>query len=195
MSETFRIARWSKANQDWEGLGVTDSIGVVSSVADMEFDANGDLYVVGKFVNIANVTGANYVAKYNIATGTWSSVGTGISGSYPIVVNAIAISPEGTIFIGGRFDTAGGNTNCNYIAYFDKTANDWRPLSTGLNSMVYTLKFAPDGRLLIGGNFTNATGTSGNYICWWDGSAFKSFKDLGATELNYPVFSIDVNPN
>ena len=179
MSETFRIARWSKANQDWEGLGVTDSIGVVSSVADMEFDANGDLYVVGKFVNIANVTGANYVAKYNIATGTWSSVGTGISGSYPIVVNAIAISPEGTIFIGGRFDTAGGNTNCNYIAYFDKTANDWRPLSTGLNSMVYTLKFAPDGRLLIGGNFTNATGTSGNHIWYRDWET-----DRKSTRLN-----------
>jgi WD40 repeat protein len=127
-------------------------------------------------------------------TNTWSAVGSGISISDPYFarVVAIAISPSGTIFIGGAFDTAGGSSNCRNIAYYNGT--NWAPLSTGLNNPVRSLKFAPDGKLLIGGTFTNAAGTKGNYICWWNGSAFKSFTDLGATELNYWVNSIDINP-
>ena len=188
---TYLIVRWSKANQTWESLGVFGHEGSGESVKCMAFDANGELYVGGYFYEIAGVPNANRIAKYNVATGTWSSLGTGLNG----YVTSIVISPEGTVYIGGTFTSAGGNTNCNYIAYFDKTANDWRPLATGLNGKVETLKFAPDGRLLIGGWFTNATGTNGNYICWWDGSAFKSFKDLGATEINKRVMSIDINPS
>jgi hypothetical protein len=157
----------------------------------MVFDANGDLYVGGKFTKIAG-TGANYVAKYTVATGIWSAVGSGISHPSGATIYAIEISPDGTIFIGGYFDTAGGNTNCNYIAYYNGT--NWAPLSTGLNSTVRALRFTPDGRLLIGGMFTNADGTNGDYICWWNGSAFKSFTDLGATEISGFVWSIDINP-
>ena len=189
------IARWSKANQCWEELGGVIGTGTVHSIMCMAFDANGDLYVGGLFSEIAGVTGANHFAKYTVATQTWSKVGSGISSAGYPYVNAIEISPEGTIFIGGDFTEAGGNTDCKYIAYFDKTANDWRPLSTGLNSFVYALKFAPDGRLLIGGYFTNAVGTGGDFICWWDGSAFGSFENLGATGLSNYVRSIDINKN
>ncbi len=72
--------------------------------------------------------------------------------------------------------------------------SNWAPLSTGLNGEVISLKFASDGRLLIGGTFTNADGTNGDYVCWWNGSAFKSFTDLGATEISGFVWSIDINP-
>lgn len=190
---TYRIARWSKANQSWEGLGVTSANSIIDVIWCMAFDANGDLYVGGIFTDIAG-TGADYVAKYAVATGTWSVVGSGISHLNGATIYAIEVSPDGTIFIGGYFDTAGGNDNCNRIAYFDKTANNWRPLSTGLNDTVRALRFTPDGRLLIGGNFTNADGTNGDYICWWNGSAFKSFTDLGATEISGIVWSIDINP-
>ncbi len=186
-----KIIRWSKANQTWESLGVTlDTSGHIYCMA---FDANGDLYVGGDFTNIAGVTGASYVAKYSFDSETWNAVGSGISHySESTIIYAIAISSDGTIFIGGRFDTAGGNTNCNYIAYYNGT--NWAPLSTGLNNNVYTLKFAPDGRLLIGGIFSKANGANGNNICWWDGSAFKSFTELGAAELSSMVSSIDINP-
>ena len=48
---------------------------------------------------------------------------------------------------------------------------------------------------MIGGAFINADGANGDYICYWNGAAFKSFYDLGATELNNSVESIDINPN
>lgn len=189
---TYRIARWSKANQAWQGLGVTSANSIINIIWCMAFDAAGNLYVGGEFANIGGVANVNCIAKYNISTGTWTKLGSGIQYSAGKEVRSIEISPEGTIFIGGYFDAAGGSTNCKNIAYYD--VSDWAPLSTGLNGTVRALRFTPDGRLLIGGTFTNADGTNGDYICWWNGSAFKSFTDLGATEISGFVWSIDINP-
>ena len=188
-SNSSKIARWSKANQYWEGLGY-DYPSFDYYVKCMIFDSEGNLYIGGKFTNFAGISGANYVAKYTVATGAWSAVGTGINN----YVNAIEISPEGIIYIGGAFTTAGGNSNCRRIAYFDGA--DWAPLLTGLNGLVNTLKFAPDKTLLVGGAFTQADYAQGNYICWWDGISFNSFTSLGAAELTgYGwVNSIDINP-
>jgi hypothetical protein len=189
---TYRIARWSKANQAWQGLGVTSANSIINIIWCMAFDAAGNLYVGGEFANIGGVTNVNCIAKYNISTNTWTKLGSGIQYSAGKNIRAIEISSEGTVFIGGYFDAAGGNTNCKHIAYYNGT--DWAPLSTGLNGEVRSLKFASDGRLLIGGTFTNADGTNGDYVCWWNGSAFKSFTDLGATEISGFVWSIDINP-
>jgi len=185
---TQSLARWSKANQRWEAVG-NPSLDITTTINCLGFDANGDLYIGGVFTDIAGIVGANHFAKYTVSTDNWSAVGSGINNN----VFAMEIAPNGTIYIGGTFTSAGGNTNCKYIAYYNGT--NWEPLSTGLNNKVNTLKFAPDGRLLIGGWFTNADGSDGDYICWWDGSSFKSFTDLGAIELNNFVNSMDINPN
>jgi len=154
----------------------------------MTFDANGDLYVGGSFTNLAGIANADYFAKYTVSNNTWSAIGSGINST----VQAIEIMPNGQIFIGGYFTSASGDANCKRIAYWNGSA--WAPLATGLNNTVFILK-SHGTYLLIGGYFTNATGTNGNYICWWDGSAFGSFTSLGATELNASVNSIDINPN
>jgi len=193
VANTKGIARWSKANQVWQAVGNPVTGATITTINCMVFDANGNLYIGGAFEKIAGITGANYVAKYDVSTGQWSKVGSGISSTGWTIVTSITISPDGTIFIGGYFESAGGNTNCNNIAYYN--GSNWAPLLTGLNKRVESLKFAPDGRLIIGGSFTNADGTNGDYICWWDGSAFKSFTSLGAPELNDWVNSIDVNPS
>jgi hypothetical protein len=189
VAHTKGIARWSKVNQGWEAVGDPETGATITEIEYMTFDANGDLYIGGDFTNLAGIAEANYFAKYTVSTNTWSAVGSGINN----IVSAIEIASNGIIYIGGVFTEVSGNVNCKNIAYWNGTA--WTPLSTGLNNKVYTLKFAPDGRLLIGGEFTNADGTNGDYICWWDGSAFKSFTSLGATELNYGVRTIDINPN
>jgi hypothetical protein len=192
VANTNGIARWSKANKIWEAVGNPVTGATIIFINCMAFDANGDLYVGGDFTNLAGIANADYFAKYTVSTNTWSALGSGITN----YINTIEIAPDGTIYIGGVFTSIGGNANCNRIAYFDKVANKWSPLSAGLNGSVLALKFAPDGKLLIGGQFTNADGANGDYICWWDGSAFKSFTDLGASELNGgPIYSIDINPN
>ena len=183
------IARWSKTNQTWEAVGAPSSGATIWDVYTMTFDAAGNLYVGGNFTNLAGIANADYFAKYTVSTDTWSAVGSGIDAS----VSTIAISPGGTIYIGGAFTTASGNTNCSCVAYWNGTA--WAPLATGLNNTVVTFSFLPNGNLVIGGEFTNADSSSGtgDYICWWDGAAFKSFTSLGATEINNYVSAITTN--
>jgi hypothetical protein len=188
VANTKGIARWSKANQVWQAVGNPVTGATITSINTMAFDANGDLYVGGVFTNLAGIANADYFAKYTVSTDKWGAIGSGINGT----VQAIEIIPNGTIYIGGNFSSASGNANCKRIAYWNGSA--WAPLATGLNDTVLILK-SHGASLLIGGNFTNATGTNGNYICWWDGSAFGSFTSLGATELGNSVYSIDVNPN
>jgi len=193
VAHTKGIARWSKANQVWEAVGDPEGTGaVITNIWRMAFDAAGNLYVGGAFTNLADVADADYFAKYTVSTDTWSAVGSGIDGT----IYAIEIDSDGTIYIGGSFSTAGGNENCNYIAKKALDDNNWLPLATGLNGIVYALKSRSNRDLLIGGMFTDADGANGDYICWWDGSAFHSFTELGATELstNGYVRSIDITP-
>lgn len=188
VANTKGIARWSKANQVWQAVGNPVTGGTINYILTMAFDANGDLYVGGNFTNLAGIANADYFAKYTVSNNTWSAIGSGINST----VQAIEIMPNGQIFIGGDFTSASGNANCKRIAYWDGSA--WAPLATGLNDTVLILK-SHGTYLLIGGWFTSADGTNGDYICWWDGSAFKSFTSLGAAELNNVVWSIDINPN
>ncbi len=189
VANTKGIARWSKANQVWEAVGNPEAgTADIGYVSNMLFDANGDLYVGGVFTNFCGVAAADYFAKYTVSTNTWSAVGSGIDAE----VMAIGISPNGIIYIGGWFTEASGDTDCKHIAYWNGSA--WLPLATGLNYEVRALKFNPSGKLLIGGAFTNADGTNGDYFCMWDGSAYVSFTDYGATELSNVVYSIDITP-
>jgi len=200
VANTKGIARWSKANQAWKAVGDPNTGATITSIICMEFDAAGNLYAGGDFTNLAGVAAADYFAKWNGSV--WSALGSGIAGGRS-VVNSIAISPIGTIYIGGGFTEASGNTNCNYIAYWNGSA--WTPLGTGLSYDVYSLKFTSASgsgstlqkyRLLIGGAFTDADGAgNGDYFCFWNGASFQSFTDFGATELSGSVQSIDTTPD
>lgn len=187
VSNTGRIARYSKASQMWEAVG---NANLTNPVFCMEFDASGNLYIGGSFQNLAGIANADYFAKYNPATNTWSALGSGIDG----IVTSIAISPDGVIYIGGDFTSASGNSNCKNVARWDGSA--WQPLATGLNDYVYALKFHPNGNLIIGGAFTAAGGLGGaNYICRWYNGAFYSFGQFGVVPPNNYVYSVDVTPD
>jgi len=196
VANTKGIARWSKANQEWEAVGDPNTGATITGIYCMAFGANGDLYVGGKFTNLANIAEADYFAKYTVSTNTWSAVGSGIDNQ----VNAIEIAPDGTIYIGGAFGYASGNL-CHQLAYW--TGSEWDAFCTwgenvALSSAgVRALKFRFNGHLVIGGHFQKAKGLVGDYICYWDGEnvALKAFEDLGAGGLNGAVFTIDVNPS
>jgi len=196
IANTKGIARWSKANKIWEAVGNPLTGASITQILCMAFDAAGDLYVGGTFSNLAGIANADYFAKYTLGTGSppiWEAVGSGINST----VMSIEIDADGTMYIGGTFTTAGGNSNCKNIAKIALNDSNWLPLATGLSSYVEALKIHPNGNLIIGGAFIDADGINGDYICWWDGSAFNSFTSLGAAELstNGYVRAIDITNN
>ena len=78
--------------------------------------------------------------------------GSGINSS----VCALTFGPDGTLYVGGHFTTAGG-VPANRIAKWDRSTSSWSALGNGTNGFVGALTLDGDGNLYIGGDFT-ATG-------------------------------------
>ncbi|MEM4248581.1 MAG: InlB B-repeat-containing protein, partial [Candidatus Nanoarchaeia archaeon] len=102
-----RIAKWDGSK--WENLknGLTDKAFTVSA------DTIGNIFVGGLFL-YADTTSARKIAQWNGSE--WSALGSGISGfmASPVVYTTI-VSPDGDLYVGGEFTTA-GTTNASYIA-------------------------------------------------------------------------------
>ena len=88
-------------------------------------------------------------------------------------VSDLAVGPDGSLYAGGGFDTAGGIT-VNNIARWDGA--QWHSLGIGIEmgSVVEALAVGPDGSLYTGGSFTTAGGVPANHIARWDGSLWYS---------------------
>src|SRR5205814_9968440 len=92
-------------------------------------DGSGErLYVGGSFTT-AGGSGANaYLARWDRTTGTWSRVGSGISGGFTnAFMTALLPFNPGTgerLGVGGVFDTAGGTANTASLAMWNGTTGE-----------------------------------------------------------------------
>lgn len=92
----------------WDGASWTTIATVTggsATVASMTVGLQGDyLYVTGSFTSVSG-TAANYIARYDLAAGTWSALGTGLNAAG----NAVHATKDGLyVIVVGGFTTAGG---------------------------------------------------------------------------------------
>lgn len=103
--------------------------------------------------------------------GLWDVLGPpNASGSYTSI-NAIAVAPDGKVYVGGTFTNFDNQADGDYLAYYDKVTETWGTVSA-LNSAVLSIVVASNGDVYFGGTFTNAGGVAAaDYIAKWDGSS------------------------
>ncbi len=149
------IAKWSGSPAAWSALGS----GMDTAVSVLAVASDGTLYAGGGFTFAINVepplVTANRIAKWSGSA--WSALGSGVGGS----VNALAVAPDGTLYAGGDFTTAGG-TGANRIAMW--TGSAWSALGSGMDTAVSVLAVASDGTLYAGGSFATAGGQVSTYL-------------------------------
>ncbi len=109
--------------------------------------------------------GSSTSASSAVITPGWSTLGIGLGGP----CNALALAPDGTLYAGGDFTTAGG-VSANHVAMWNGSA--WAPLGSGLNGEVLSLAVAPDSTLYAGGRFTMAGEVKAKNIAMWNGSSW-----------------------
>ena len=85
-------------------------------------------------------------------------------------VNAYAMDGEGNVYVGGRFQTAGG-VIVNNIAKWD--GSSWSALGTGTNNEVRGIAILGTD-VYIGGFFTSAGGISAHKVAKWNGSSWSA---------------------
>ena len=186
-----RVARWN--GTAWSTLGTGTTNGVNGYVTALTIASTGDLYAGGDFTQ-AGGTVANKVAKWN---GTaWSSLGTGTANGLGSVVYALALAPNGDVYVGGYFTQAGG-TAANYVTRWNGTA--WSSLGTGtangVNGSVQALAVASNGDVYVGGHFTQASGIVAGKVSRWSGTAWSSLGNSAANGVNDSVHALAVAPN
>ena len=168
----------------WNGSAWVSVIaGINDYIKSMVFDAQGNLYIVGKFINLGDANG-DYIAKINTVAATVSSLGTGLNNEGRTII----IDRSGNIYAGGNFTLAGGVANTAYIAKWNGTV--WTPLSTGLSARAESIVIDAQGNLYIVGWFTNAGDANGDYIIKWTGSAWVSL-GTGSNALLYAAILDD----
>jgi hypothetical protein len=170
------IAKWNGSN--WSSLshnGAND--GALNSSVKALVVSGTNLYAGGSFNNVYNngvqIPAADYIAKWNTLTGTWSSLGSNGAGDGALQDTVYAITAKGTdIYAGGWFkDTMNNNAiigPADYIAKFD--GSNWSAL--GSNG-------AGDGSL---DNQVNAIAASGLNL--YAGGRFTGVNNNGALMKN-----------
>jgi hypothetical protein len=187
---TRYIAGRLRETGQWSALGLTANPTTDGTVYAIAYNqVNGLYYVGGKFTGMNGVAGRDYIASYDPVSATWATVGSGSSVNGQI--RAIAIAPNGDVYIGGAF-TDVGDANGDYVAYYDISAGAWASVSGGGVGDVLALTFGLDGILYIAGTFQNWNAIpAADRIVKWDGSAYVA---LG-TGMNGTVYALETSPD
>lgn len=177
----LRIARWHGGT--WHALGQGLAYSTINAYLYAVTRSGERVYVGGGQTHAGGVPTANLSAW----DGTrWHALGSGTNGT----VRALATAPEGTVYAGGDFTVAGGQS-ANYVARWNPTTEAWSPLGSGTSGRVHALAVAPNGDLYAGGEFRTAGGVEVKYVARWDGTAWHA---LG-TGVNWYVYALAVAPD
>jgi trimeric autotransporter adhesin len=118
------------------------------------------LYVGGSFIAIGGIS-ANRIARYDLDTGAWATLGS--AGGNGVNENVTSLAVVGnSLFVGGFFTEAnigGPAVRTNRIARYDTITGTWSGIGVaggnGVNNLVFDL-VALGEDLYVGGNFTAA---------------------------------------
>jgi hypothetical protein len=158
-----RVARFNTQTNTWSSLGTGSSNGVNNDVFALAVVGN-EVFVGGSFTSAGGVS-ANFVARFNTQTNTWSTLGTGSSNGVDGRVNALAVVGN-EVVVGGWFTSAGG-VSANRVARFNTQTNTWSTLGTGSSNGVFGDVYAlavVGNEVVVGGSFTSAGGVSANNV-------------------------------
>lgn len=153
------LARYNLATGARAQLGAT----LNARVRAIAVIPGGDVIVGGDF-STAGAAGVGRIARYIDATGAWSTMAGGVSGTS---VAALLTLPSGDVVVGGTFTSVGPGVAAQNIAIYRSATNTWQSiggLTGGPVPTVASLALTANGDVLVGGRFTTAGGVPARNI-------------------------------
>lgn len=174
------------SNNAWLPMGTGEYAGVrgswLTTINDMIIK-DSMLYVVGSF-DTAGAISAKNIAKWNINSRTWSSVGKGTNG---IITSIVRLNNK--LFIGGRFDTLYTSNDTiigHNIAAWDGT--NWVNLDNGINGPVNCM-YAVGNELYVVGEFDSVDNIYAKNVGIWNDST-NQWSSFGMNGPKGDIFSV-----
>lgn len=161
VADTAYIARWDGSS--WNAMG-TGANGAVYTLAPAVDDY---MYIGGSFTQL-NGGSHPRIGRWHMELEAYGTIMS--SGVDDGIVYALAVAPDGDLYLGGSFTSCSSVSNTAYLARWDGSA--FNAISTGMDDNVWSLAFAPNGNLFVGGEFTDAGGVTVDRIAEWNGITF-----------------------
>jgi hypothetical protein len=172
---------WGQCQPQWDVAPGNPGIGggYAAPVRGWDDGTGARLYVGGSFTSGA----PPYLARWNPATGAWSSLGGGIGAGFTnaFMTSLVPFNPGGgeRLVAGGFFDNAGGVAQTASLAMWNGTA--WQAMGTtwtgGTRGSIWSMA-TWNGRLYVGGGVVNQPGTIAGLpwagLASWDGQEWLS---------------------
>lgn len=140
------IARWDNISGTWQplGNGINGPVYAIEAVQRSAGDTSPDVYVGGNFTAPFKA-----MAKWSESGGTWSQLGSGLTSTGFLKtticrVNAIKKMSDNTLWVGGRFFSAGGVQSEN-LAKWNLTSSLWQALGGTLTDVNSTTTINESG--------------------------------------------------
>jgi hypothetical protein len=148
------IRRYNTLNGTYNLIGTNYPDGAVYAISI----GGGFLFAGGSFTTLFSGVTANRVARCNISTSLWSSMGSGLN------ERVFALATVGTnLYVGGLFTTAGGVSR-NGIAIWNISTSVWA--SAGI-SFVWVISMAVSGTELYVGTSSDGIYTLNTNTSTW----------------------------
>jgi len=134
--------------------------GTSGPVAAIAIDSNDNVYIGGSFLTAGNLS-TNNIAMWNGSWNTLTDANTTIAGTNN-EVRSIAIADNNTVYVGGNFAEAGGNTALRIANW---NGSNWATLSNGTSGFVEAITIDNlNNYVYAGGNFAIADNQTVNRI-------------------------------
>ena len=174
--QAYHIAQWN--GKEWFSIGI--GVGGVSGASvDALLKVGNYLYVGGHFAVVGDEENyalpANSIARFNLVTRRWESLGYGIEyvEGFPGFVDALEYDGM-TIYAGGLFSRADEREAWSVAAWDGKA---WIPVgpkkANGVDGRVSAIKSADD-KLILGGIFSVPGHEEIRSLASWDGVSWSS---------------------
>jgi len=124
---------------------------------------SGIVYVGGIFSAMGGITNTRGIAQWSTITQAWTAMGTGAAGA-GTTVYAIAVAPNGDVYVGGDFTGMGGVALTSQLAKWNGSA--WSSITAAgvPNGSIQGLAFDSLGNLYATGFFTSINAVAANRI-------------------------------
>ena len=171
--------------QDGTWTGIFDYQPVDGAVYDFATDSKGNIIIVGDFPSAGGVAGTNRVARWNVSTEEFESIGGGFDGDSFLDPEHVVIDTNNNIYIAGFMLNVNDINEADGIIKWDETAQEWQALSTGLsNRSIDALAIDANDDVYLGGpsSLGDPVGLSGSIIRW--DSSMSAYEEVGFGALS-----------
>ena len=199
-SQAVNVAQTKIVNPNPENWTPNVLDGQINSIVQI----GTKVYAAGQFTQVQAASGGTIYSRTNIFAfeATTGAIDTTFAPTFDDIVKALAVSPDGNLFVGGYFNSVNGDTTVKKLVKLNPTTGQRiTAFSANANGQVWDIAVSGT-RLFVGGRFTAIKNVARDRLAALntttgavDANVSFSITDPHTSDSTPWVYSLDVSPD